>query len=428
MKKVLIISYFFPPCNLTASQRTYAWARYLKQWGYAPIVITRRWDHKINLLSDVSKRTGTEVVHEKNEDYELYAIPYKGNLRDKLYALYGDKKFTVLRRLLTFLELLLQNFFPRFIPYYDMLRYAEEIAVKEKDIDRVIISGNPFQAFWMGYYLHKKLGIKWVADYRDAWTTSEINQLGRSSLFRLVDRIDRWAEKRWVGTASLVTASSRPIADSITALTGVHSEPLYNGFMLEDFAGINPPKFEDFTITYVGTLYYGQKVEIMCEAFKKLVDQGIGIRARLLFPGLAFYPEQLKRIEGLLKGYEPYYEATPRIDRRKILEIEKRTHLLWHVGWDEQKGIIASKIYEYIASGTFIIVTPNDKGAIEEIIKASGCGVCTSTVEETYRFLAEEYKSYVAGQWRSNEPGQPNVMQFSREEQAKRLAALLKSS
>lgn len=426
MKKVLIISYFFPPCNLTASQRTYAWAKYLRELGYSPIVVTRRWDHRINVLSDVSKDTGSEVVHEVNEDYELYAVPYKGNLRDRLFATYGDKRYSLLRRLLTLMELLVQNFIPRFIPYYSMLKFAEDLATREKDLEFVLISGNPFQAFWAGHRINKQTGIKWVADYRDAWTTSEINQLGRSRLFKLIDRIDIRAEKRWVGTASLVTASSRPIAESITALTGVPGEPLYNGFMMEDFAGLNPPKFEDFTITYVGTLYLGQKVELLCEAFKQLVDITPSIRIKLLFPGLAFYPEQKQRIDRVLKGYEAYYEATPRVDRKQILEIEKRTHLLWHVGWDEQKGIIASKIYEYIASGTFIIVTPNDKGAIEEIVNASGCGVCTSTVQETFDFLHAEYSNYLQGRWRSNDVAQPQVMQFSRKEQVKHLAGLLK--
>ena len=54
LNKVLIISYFFPPCNLTASNRALFWAKYLKDYGYDPIVITRKWDHKIKSPRDIA--------------------------------------------------------------------------------------------------------------------------------------------------------------------------------------------------------------------------------------------------------------------------------------------------------------------------------------------------------------------------------------
>ena len=61
MKKILIISYFFPPCNLTPSQRTISWARLLHKHGYYPIVITRRWDTKINSAKQISVATPHRV-------------------------------------------------------------------------------------------------------------------------------------------------------------------------------------------------------------------------------------------------------------------------------------------------------------------------------------------------------------------------------
>lgn len=427
MKKVLIVSYFFPPCNLTASQRAMSWARYLKLFGYYPVILTRRWDHKVNTLADVSRSTPQEILHEVHEDYEVYSIPYHANLRDRIYVQHGESKYAIVRRLLTLLELLLQNFFPSVIPYYNLFQYAETIVSKDPAIKKAVVTGNPFNLFYVGYTLNKKFGVKWIADYRDAWTTSEINQINRSSIFKLITAIDTYFEKKWVRSASYITASSGPIAESITALTGVKSTALYNGFVQEDFEGISGSKFEDFTITYVGTLYHGQKVEIFCDAYKKLVDSFPGIKAKLYFPGLAFYKDQTARIEAAMKGYEAYYECTPRIERTRILEIELRSHLLMHVAWDEQKGIIASKIYEYIASGTYIVVTPNDHGSIQEIVEASGCGVCTSTVSETYAFLKSEYENYLQGIFRINDVNKPEVQQFSRQQQVKHLAELLNS-
>lgn len=424
MEKVLVISYFFPPCNLTASQRAFSWAKYLRKFGCRPVILTRRWDHKINTLADVSRATPDEVIFESNEDYDVYYLPYHSNLRDKIYAKYGEQEYTSIRKLLTFFELIFQHFFTSAIPYKNIFHFAEELLRKDKAIRKVIISGNPFNTFKIGYSLHKKFGAKWIADYRDAWTTSEINLVHRPFVFKLINHLDKYFERKWISSASYVTASSLPIAKSITQLTGVKSGALYNGFIQEDFDGVISAKYEVFTITYVGTLYQGQKVEIFCNAFKRLIDSTPGIRAKLYFPGLAFYKDQADRMEAVMKGYEDYFECTPRMERSKILEVEKRSHLLFHVAWDEQKGIIASKIYEYIASGTFILVTPSDHGSIQKIVESSGCGICKDTEEETLLFLKTEYGEYLQGNFRTNDTSRDNVKQFSRENQVKHLAEL----
>jgi hypothetical protein len=117
MQKVLIISYFFPPCNLTASQRALSWARYLKKSGYQPVILTRRWDIPVNTLKDISKSTPGGMLVESNEDYQVYYLPYRSNLRDKIYIKYGEQRFSGFRKTLSLLELLLQNFWTTVIPY-----------------------------------------------------------------------------------------------------------------------------------------------------------------------------------------------------------------------------------------------------------------------------------------------------------------------
>lgn len=411
---------------MTPAQRSQAWAMYFKEYGYKPIIITRRWDHKITGLRDVSKETPQEVLHEVHDNYEVYYLPYKANLRDRLFVKYGDEKFRMLRRLLTFVELLLQPFFNFIIPYSNIYTFALQYLQQHSDVKKMLITGNPFNLFKFGYKLHKATGIKWIADYRDAWTTSTINLINKGFLYRLVNDIDVGSEKKWVGSAAAVTASSQPIADGISELTGRPGYASHNGFLPGDFDVIvTDKKFDDFTITYVGTLYDGQKIEVFCEAYKKLIDSLPGVKAKLLFPGLAFYDGQNKRVDAVMKGYENYYECTPRVERKKMLEIEKMSHLLLYVAWDEHKGIIASKIYEYLASGTYIIIAPTDEGSVQEIIENSGCGVCTKGADDTFAFLKSEYDNYIAGRYIVNDTSSDRVMQYSRKNQVKKLAELL---
>lgn len=426
MKKVLIISYFFPPCNLTASQRAFSWAKYLSKFGFYPTIITRRWDHPIGTLVDVSKGTGTEIIHEKNETYEVYYLPYQPNLRDRIYVQYGETGFSFIRRSLTLIEMVLSNFFNKFIPFHNLYTFAEDLLSKDNSFQALVISGNPFIQFKFGYLLHKKFKIKWIADYRDAWTTSEINDIHKSKVFKITDLLEKYFEKKWVGTASAITASSIPIAKGITDLTGIKGNALYNGFEADDFkAGKDRKSFDTFTITYVGTLYQGQQIEIFCAAFKQFIDSNPNCNAKTLFPGISFYKEQEARIKQLMKGYETYYECTERMSREKILEIELRSHILLHVAWQGYSGIIASKIYEYIGSGTFILVTPSDNGSIENILTQSGCGLSSDTIEETLDILQKKYVAFLQNISDKNDPEKESVQQFSREYQTKRLAEII---
>jgi glycosyltransferase involved in cell wall biosynthesis len=411
---------------MTPSQRSQAWAMYFQEYGYKPVIITRRWDHKITGLRDVSRETPQELVHEIQDTYEVYYVPYKSNLRDRLFVKYGDSKYRLVRRLLTLAELVLQPFFDFVIPYNNIYAFALKYLQEHPDVKKMVVTGNPFNMFKFGYKLHKATGIRWIADYRDAWTTSTINFINKGWIYKLVNALDVSAEKKWVGTASLITASSQPIADGVSHLVKKPGYASLNGFLPGDFDDVViDKKFDDFTITYVGTLYDGQKIELFCEAFKRLIVTTPGIKAKMLFPGLAFFDGQNKRVENAMRGFEAYYECTNRVERKKMLEIEKRSHLLLYVAWDEHKGIIGSKIYEYLDSGTYIIITPTDEGSVQEIVENSGCGVCTHGVEDTFAFLKSEYDNYIAGRYRVNDTTSDKVMQYSRKNQVKKMAEML---
>lgn len=428
LKKIIIISYFFPPCNLTASQRAFSWAKYLSKFGFYPTIITRRWDHPIHKLSDVSKGTATEIIHEKNETYEVYYLPYKPNLRDRIYVQYGESGMSFIRRFLTLIEMVLSNVCNKVIPFNNLYTFAENLISNGNSYKALIISGNPFIQFKFGYLLNKKHKIHWIADYRDAWTTSEINNINQNSVFKGLHFLERYFEKKWVSTATAITASSSPIAKGIQELTGIKGNELYNGFEAGDFKTITERKpFETFTITYVGTLYEGQKIEVFCNAFKQFIDSNANCRAKLLFPGISFYKEQEARIQNLMKGYETYYECTERRSRQHILEMEVKSHILLHVAWQGYSGIIASKIYEYIGSGSFILVTPSDKGSIEEILTRSGCGLSSNTVEETVKILQKKYADFLQHISDKNDTEIENIKQFSREYQTKILAEIISS-
>lgn len=392
MKKVLLISYFFPPCELTSSRRIQSWASELTKLGYDVHVLTRKWDHPVRSFKDVHLATSEGTSVSEVDGYKVTAVPYIPNYRDRLLT---SSRKAVLRKILTVKELVLQNIFISSCPFSNMQDEAERI-VKEEQTDLVVISGNPFIQFKFGYHLHKKFGVKWIADYRDAWTTSTINHLGRSIFYKFYQWYDRSFEKKWVKTASLVTASSDEIGDSITDLIGVRSKPIYNGFdenLFNDVQDVEPIK-SHFQIVYVGTLYFGQDIEIFLDAYKRFIDQKRP-KVQLLFPGLAADPIQLKRITNETVGYESFITISERVPHKEVLKIEKESHVLLHVAWKEHKGIIASKIYEYMGSGTKVLIAPGDNGAIDSLVTETKIGAICHTSESVEQFLNDRYDAFL---------------------------------
>ena len=144
MKKVVILSYFFPPCQLTASQRSFGWAKCLKAEGWDPIVITRNWEHHIGGPDDMHHDSGIDLVIDKNEDYEAHYLPFKGNLRDRMFSRHGKNKYNLARKFLSLAELLLHHFTNRVIAYSNIYDYSLEFCKKHKDVDMIIVTGNPF--------------------------------------------------------------------------------------------------------------------------------------------------------------------------------------------------------------------------------------------------------------------------------------------
>jgi glycosyltransferase involved in cell wall biosynthesis len=423
MKKILIISYFFPPCNLTASQRVLGWAKYLNKFGYYPIIVTRNWDLPINKPEDTSYPIGKEIVFKKEQGYEVYYLPYKGNLKDRIYSKYGSSKLVVFRKFFSLIELVGQNISNVFNPFSNFYVLSKQIIQKE-NVTSIIISGNPFIQFRFGYLLNKKFEIPWLADYRDDWSTDELNT-NKNFMNRIISRIDSNFEKKWVVTASHITSVSPYYVEKISKYTKVDGSVIYNGFFVDDFPQVHPTVyFDNFTLCYNGTLYPSQNIELFIEGFKLalLEVRKLGKSISLYFPGLRYKPDQAQRVVTLLKGYEDCYLITDRLPRVEVLEIQLKSHVMLMFPHTGIKGIPSSKLYEYLGLNKFILICPSDDDILEQTIQETGNGIICRSVEEVKSFIIDAATNThkLSSQLDFNKN-----MIYSRENQTKALAAIL---
>ena len=85
MQKVLVISYYFSPCNLTGSNRVDNWEKYFPENRIHPIVVTRNWTGEELTEAARLEHSGNQIRIDKKENYEVHYLHYKSSLRDKAF-------------------------------------------------------------------------------------------------------------------------------------------------------------------------------------------------------------------------------------------------------------------------------------------------------------------------------------------------------
>lgn len=384
MKKVLIISYFYPPCNLTAAQRIGSWSKYLPEFGFYPIVVTRNWTGEE--LTDAQRLTTTnENKLVKTNSSEIHYLQYTSSLRD-VFFIYGQKKtlFRYLSKVLTFIYSLLQCFSVRFIPYRNLYQQARLILANDKTIKTLIISGNPFEQFFFGFLLQKEFpDLKWIADYRDDWTTSEIDKFP-------FKKIHAFFEKKWVRSSNAILSISPYYTQKISSFVGVKGFTLLNGF--DNIESLDNPNTDtnSFILTYNGTLYATQPIEVFLEGFKKFITQNPQVNIHLNFPGLLIDKTQANRVSKALQGYEQNYIITERVSRQEVLTLQEKSDLLVMVAHKNIKGVPSSKIFEYIGLRKPFIVCPGDGDILDDIARSCNLGNVLNSKEAVFLFLQEK--------------------------------------
>jgi len=421
MQKVLIISYFFPPCPLTGANRVGSWLKYLPQHGVYPIVLTRNWDGSEIEESDRLKDSGTSVRHLVNSDSEIYYTPYKSILRDKIF-IKGDKNrfFKILSKALTFIGLILQNLSIQCIAYRNMYSLARVLLKENKDIRTLVVSANPFEQFFMGYLLKKEFkDLEWIADYRDDWTTNPLYNISLNS--RLFKRYNQLFEKKWIANASKVTTVTELYKSRLSKLHQRECLLLMNGYN-EELNDIKAIKNSDiFQITYSGTIYPHQDFTSLISILQQIAVEEPIKRVKLTFLGSRYFTTA-KQKELLSSSTKENFEIelTDRVSWKKGIAFAKGSDVLLIGSYGDLKGVIPSKIFEYIAMDVPIVCYPSDRDIIDEILKKTGTALICNSETACY----EAFKSIIKDNYSYN-PNRNEIIKFSANKQVSNLAKIL---
>jgi len=175
-----------------------------------------------------------------------------------------------------------------------------------------------------------------------------------------------------------------------------------------------------------GTLYESQPVELFTDAFRSFIEtSGSKGKIKLIFLGLNFEKQQADRVCGLLKGLESYYEITDRVEKKKALEIMYSAHVFLMFSHTNIKGVTSSKIFDYLAIGKPLILSPSDNEILEEIITTTHSGFICDTSEKILIILQALFDEYISTGKIADRRDLKAIAHYSRIEQTEKLAKAL---
>lgn len=238
MKKILIISYEFPPVENIASGRFGSMVEYLPEYGYEPLVLT-------------SESEGTLPV--VLEDDRIFRV---GTQRQKTARIDTDKNAFKIPKPLEWLKNKMPGISDLRLRSYDRSMFSWHKQVMNEiddylpllsDVKLIIASFSPAAALWIGRYLSKKLNIPWIADFRDL---GALRHDDRNVLARL---FDRKLEKFLLSSCSGIISVSQYLVDILRLLYSKPTEAVYNGW-----AGsvIEQPQSEPDSLEQKNYLFY----------------------------------------------------------------------------------------------------------------------------------------------------------------------------
>ena len=232
MKRVLIISYYWPPSGGAGVQRWLKFSKYLRDFGWEPVIYTPENPEYPEIDESLFKDIpiGTEVIKRPIwEPYNAYRRFTGQKKEEKIQAgfLSVKKKNHILEIISVWIRGNL------FIPDARVFWIKPSIRFLLKHlathpVDAIVSTGPPHSMHLIGLGIRKKLNIPWLADFRDPWTT--IDFYHQLHLTRQADKKHHRLEKAVLSGADHVTIISWNCALDLNGILPRKYDVITNGF------------------------------------------------------------------------------------------------------------------------------------------------------------------------------------------------------
>ena len=426
-KKILIITYYWPPAGGPGVQRWLKFVKYLPDFSIQPIVyIPENPTYPIvdeNLVNEVSDK----AIVLKNKIFEPYQIAsfLSKNKTKKISSgiIPNKKKQSFLDK--TFLWIRGNLFIPdaRVFWVKPSVSYLEKYIV-ENNIDTIITSGPPHSLHLIGLELKQKLNLKWFADFRDPWTTIGYHKSLRLSSFAA--KKHKSLEHQVLNSADTIIVTSKTTKTEFEAITTKPIAVITNGYDTEQVE--KQTLDSKFSLAHIGSFLSARNPLILWESLTELIQEIPDFKSHLEIKLIgAVSQEVLETINQF--GLKPYLNNLGYVPHNEAIAHQRKSQvlLLIEIDSEETKSIIPGKLFEYLVSNRPIIAIGPQDSDFAEIISNTNTGVFLKYSEKMKlkSVILDFYNQFLEGKLQSNGVG---LQKYSRKSLTKELAQLIQSN
>ena len=420
VKRILIISYYFPPCNIVSAQRARSFAENFKRHGLYPVIATRHWTGDENSTAGYESENLSPPAVTEFEDYTLIQLPYAAQLSGPLQrALTRNKTGKHFLYSLLYAsgtvnpKCNVDATFGEFLDAY----------LSKNPVDYILATAFPMNALKLGSRLAQMFTVPFIADFRDLWDNGLLSKNYSPPLpERLQNAFYEFYLRRWLAPARLITAVSEPLFGEIDRVAPQAKKLLVtNGFEGSVFADARErfaPSGDAFVFSVVGTLEAKLDLSVMIAGLQRFLAVKSSSDVRLNFIGAEAFPEVAAR----LKNELPLARVTGRISRDEAIRITAESHVLFHAGWRGYRGMASGKIYEYLGAGRNILIAPDDHDVMHKIVTETRAGKLVDTPDEFTDVMNGWFDEWKATGSVAYKGIDSKIEYYTREKQAEKLA------
>ncbi len=423
-KKLLIITYYWPPAGGPGVQRWLKFVKYLPEFGVQPIVyIPENPTYPIideGLVDEVSDK----AIILKNkivEPYQLAGFLSKKEAKKISSGIIpAVKKQSFIERIMLWIRGNL--FIPDARKFWvnPSVNYLKKY-IQENNIDTIVTSGPPHSLHLIGLKLKQEIGVKWLADFRDPWTT--IGYHKALKLSKYAAKRHKKLEHKVLYAADTIIVTSKTTKAEFQLLTNKPIEVITNGYDVE-----NIPKQtldEQFTLAHIGSFLSDRNPKILWTVLQELLIENELFKTHFQLKLIGKVSQEILdsisefKLDSYLNnlGYVSHSEAIKHQKSSQVL-------LLIEIDSPDTKSIIPGKLFEYMVSERPIIAIGPKDSDFAEIITATNTGVfLTYNEKEKLKiiilnyfelFLEKKLQVYPIG-----------LQQYSRKSLTEKLASIL---
>ena len=378
MKKVLIITYYWPPAGGSGVQRWLKFSKYLPENGWKPIIYTPDspfFDVKdMDLLSDIHP----EVEIWKTSIWEPYSLKEKifGKSESSNAGIIQDKSSTR-NQILNWIR---GNIFipdPKVYWVKPSIKFLSK-KIQEEEITHIVSTGPPHSMHLIALGLKKRLpNLKWIADFRDPW--SELDLLEDFKLSQKSRNKYQELERQVLKSADITLTVSETWLESFKRLGSSNVELITNGFDEEDFELIDK-KNNKFIIGHFGLLNHLRNPKNLWKALNDICEEDSEFKDKLEI-----------RLSGNIDT-EVLQSITQNFHlKNKVVHLEYLSHkevlyqyyqssvlLLLLFNSKSGQGNYPGKIFEYFAAKRLILSFGPDESDIKNLLEKTKSGLYIS--------------------------------------------------